>query len=251
MAKWDRMGNVSALTRKTAEEIVTQAAKAGHTIRVVHGKDSNRGNTEHYSGYATDYMTFSDSRLSGTNRAIGDWVAEYVWKHRKRLRVRWIIWRQRIRSTSPGKSGQWEGMANRGSPTANHMDHVHLYQAAGTYVPPSGSKPKPSKPKPKPSKPKPSKPAGKGIVTVKRGDTLSKIAAAASTSVKALVLLNGIKDPNRIAAGQRLYTRWVVSKGQTLSYIAGRAGTTSTRLASLNGIKDPNKIKAGQLIRLP
>lgn len=40
--------------------------------------------------------------------------------------------------------------------------------------------------------------------TVKKGDTLSKIAAANNTTVNKLVELNNIKDPNRIVVGQTL-----------------------------------------------
>ncbi|MGA5489553.1 LysM peptidoglycan-binding domain-containing protein [Streptomyces pseudogriseolus] len=40
--------------------------------------------------------------------------------------------------------------------------------------------------------------------TVKSGDTLGEIAAAHGTTVKALASLNGISDPNRIAAGKVL-----------------------------------------------
>lgn len=40
------------------------------------------------------------------------------------------------------------------------------------------------------------------IYTVKKGDTLSKIAARYGTSVSALVSANGIKNPNVIHVGQ-------------------------------------------------
>jgi hypothetical protein len=37
--------------------------------------------------------------------------------------VEYVIWQQRI-ITSP--TGAWKPMADRGSVTANHMDHVHV-----------------------------------------------------------------------------------------------------------------------------
>lgn len=40
--------------------------------------------------------------------------------------------------------------------------------------------------------------------TVKRGDTLGAIATRFNTTVKALAAANGIKDPDRIAVGQKL-----------------------------------------------
>lgn len=110
-----------------------------------------------------------------------------------------------------------------------------------------------STPKPPTTPPptKPTVPSGSGVYTVRSGDTLGGIAKAHQTSVKALVLLNGIADPDRIDVGQKLYTRWVVSRGQTLGVIAKRAGTTVSRLVSLNKINDPDRITVGQLIRLP
>lgn len=90
-----------------------------------------------------------------------------------------------------------------------------------------------------------------GRYTVRPGDTLGEIARTYRTSVGALVLLNGISNPNRIDVGQRIYTRWVVSSGQTLSEIASRASTSVSRLVQLNGLSNPNHITVGQLIRLP
>ncbi|MEU0624966.1 peptidoglycan-binding protein [Streptomyces rubiginosohelvolus] len=43
-----------------------------------------------------------------------------------------------------------------------------------------------------------------GTYTVKKGDTLSGIAAAHKTTAAVLVKLNGIKDPNKLAVGQKL-----------------------------------------------
>ncbi|GAA4688200.1 N-acetylmuramoyl-L-alanine amidase [Streptomyces youssoufiensis] len=52
-----------------------------------------------------------------------------------------------------------------------------------------------------------SKPGGGpsgGTYTVRKGDTLSSIARAHKTTVAKLVQLNGLKDPDRIAVGQKL-----------------------------------------------
>ncbi|MFG3244194.1 peptidoglycan-binding protein [Streptomyces sp. NPDC048157] len=43
-----------------------------------------------------------------------------------------------------------------------------------------------------------------GTYTVKKGDTLSSVAAAHKTTVAALVKLNGLKDPNKLSVGQKL-----------------------------------------------
>ncbi|MGW1185885.1 LysM peptidoglycan-binding domain-containing protein [Streptomyces drozdowiczii] len=47
-------------------------------------------------------------------------------------------------------------------------------------------------------------PSTTGTYTVKSGDTLSEIAAAHGTTTTALASLNGIKDPNKLGAGQKL-----------------------------------------------
>ena len=70
----------------------------------------------HPSGLAVDYMV-------GSNTALGDAIAEYHIAHWDELGVEYIIWQQRMLS-SP--DGSWKGMENRGSATANHMDHPHV-----------------------------------------------------------------------------------------------------------------------------
>lgn len=118
------------------------------------------------------------------------------------------------------------------------------------------SKPAPCpKPKPTPT-PKPTTQAS--TYTVKKGDTLSGIAARHKTTVAELVRLNGIKNPNLIYPGQILKLSGVapgpiyytVKKGDTLSGIAARYGTTYQKLAKTNNIKNPNLIYPGQKIRI-
>lgn len=94
--------------------------------------------------------------------------------------------------------------------------------------------------------------------TVKRGDTLSGIAKKYGTTVANLQKLNGISNPNKIYAGQKLKISgstpakqyYTVKRGDTLSGIAAKYGTSVNRLASLNGIKNPNLIRVGQKLRV-
>ena len=58
-----------------------------------------------------------------SDRAKGDAVAQYVIDNAARFRVEYVIWKQRIYLVS---SGSWRAMEDRGSPTANHMDHPHV-----------------------------------------------------------------------------------------------------------------------------
>ncbi len=96
---------------------------------------------------------------------------------------------------------------------------------------------------------------------VRRGDTLTKIAARYGTTVNALVQLNGISNADRIYEGQVLCVRagsagmpsgcartYVVERGDTLTEIAVRFGTTVNALVQLNGIRNPDRIYEGQVL---
>lgn len=75
---------------------------------------------DHPSGRAIDFMLPSWSSASGID--LGNQVVAYVQAHAAEWNVDYIIFRQRI--WFPGSG--WRAMADRGSPTANHMDHVHV-----------------------------------------------------------------------------------------------------------------------------
>ena len=72
------------------------------------------GGGDHATGRAVDIMVDS---------ATGDKIAAFLQKNRADLGIEYLIWKQRI--WRPSTSGNWRGMDDRGSPTANHMDHVH------------------------------------------------------------------------------------------------------------------------------
>jgi len=72
------------------------------------------GGGDHATGRALDIMV---------DPATGDQIAAFLQKHRAELGIHYLIWQQRI--WRPSTSGSWRGMSDRGSPTANHMDHVH------------------------------------------------------------------------------------------------------------------------------
>lgn len=71
-------------------------------------------NDEHGTGQATDIMI--------ANAAQGDAIAAWVQAHVGQFNVKYLIWQQRY--WAPGEG--WRLMEDRGSPTANHMDHVHV-----------------------------------------------------------------------------------------------------------------------------
>ncbi len=69
---------------------------------------------DHGTGHAVDVM------ITGSGQ--GDAVASFVMANAGAFHVKYVIWQQRI--WMPG--GSWRLMEDRGSPTQNHMDHVHI-----------------------------------------------------------------------------------------------------------------------------
>ena len=115
--------------------------------------------------------------------------------------------------------------------------------------------------------------------TVKRGDTLSKIALNYGTTVNAIVTTNGIKNPNLIYAGEILripvnsstrmiqtlsidtsevnqmehdcgHCIYTVENGDTLSQIALQHNVSVDEIVELNQLKNRNLIYVGQKLRI-
>ena len=106
---------------------------------------------------------------------------------------------------------------------------------------------------------------GSIIYTVQRGNTLRQIAKAYGVTVKHIVEINNIQNPNLIYPGEKLRITesinttvnpvtqnnyYTVKLGDTLSEIARRYGVTVRYLANLNGIRNPNLIYPGQIIKV-
>ena len=72
---------------------------------------------DHPSGRALDAMVSS----SGLGQQIANWVRANA----SRLGVSEVIFAQRIWTVQRGGEG-WRSMSDRGSPSANHYDHVHI-----------------------------------------------------------------------------------------------------------------------------
>lgn len=93
--------------------------------------------------------------------------------------------------------------------------------------------------------------------TVKRGDTLGKIARDHDVSVADLVDANSLPNPDLIRIGQVLVIPGaesepevvhVVVRGDTLGKIAGKYGSTVSALVEVNQIANANVIRIGQNI---
>lgn len=124
-----KLGNIQSATRSISKEIFDATKAAGHEIWYMWGMGSS---SEHATGRALDLMV--------RNEAAGDWIRNYIWTNRQRLRLQHVIWEQHITSTvtSPGVRRK---MADRGSVTENHYDHVHVLFFAGSYVAPGSTSP--------------------------------------------------------------------------------------------------------------
>lgn len=75
------------------------------------------GPSDHPDGNAIDVMTMDDTE-SGRD------IAEHFRANHDDLGVKYVIYQQMI--ASPSSNWEWRPMEDRGSPTANHMDHVHI-----------------------------------------------------------------------------------------------------------------------------
>ncbi|MCF2587671.1 ligand-binding protein SH3 [Brevibacterium sp. UCMA 11752] len=82
-------------------------------VKTYGGVRPGSGTSDHYTGGAVDIM------ITGST---GDRIAEYLIQNSGALNVKYVIWEQRI--WNPGSG--WSSMEDRGSPTDNHFDHVHV-----------------------------------------------------------------------------------------------------------------------------
>ena len=99
------------------------------------------------------------------------------------------------------------------------------------------------------------------IYTVKKGDTLFRIAERYGTTVQRLVDANGLTRPNNLAVGQNLFiptetpsslNTYTVVRGDTMYLISQRLGISLQELINANPqITNPNLINIGQVINIP
>lgn len=83
---------------------------------------------DHPSGRAVDIMMPNGGK--GTDVELGTEIAKYFQDHAEDFGIEYLIWRQRMWiAGTPTRS--WVHMSDRGSPTANHMDHVHITVKTG------------------------------------------------------------------------------------------------------------------------
>ena len=111
-----------------ADNLRTLVMKNWPQITTIGGRRAEDGFGEHSSGNAIDIMIPGYDSTEG--KALGDAVLAMLQANGKALDVNGIIWRQ----TSYGYGGgltSGKGMSDRGSPTQNHMDHLHVILGSG------------------------------------------------------------------------------------------------------------------------
>lgn len=87
------------------------------------------GYNEHSSGQALDVMIPGWNTPQG--KALGDQISQYVLSHSKELGVDYTIWQH----GQHNPDGSFQMYGDRGSPTQNHMDHVHIHTTKGDVSP--------------------------------------------------------------------------------------------------------------------
>ena len=108
-------GAIRPQAQTAADAVVSNVpGAAGITIGGTRPSAADPGG--HPSGLALDYMVMSDT-------ALGNAIVQYHIDNWETLGVDYLIYRQRYLA-SPG--GTWSYMEDRGSATANHMDHPHV-----------------------------------------------------------------------------------------------------------------------------
>lgn len=130
-----KLGDVDPETRAIAKELYDVGRANSHEIWFMWG---DGGGEEHGSGNALDLMV--------RNEAAGDFLRNYIWTHRARLRLIHVIWEQHITSTRV-QPGVRRKMDDRGDVTENHYDHIHVWFYPGPYRPLESATPT-TKPKP-------------------------------------------------------------------------------------------------------
>lgn len=93
--------------------------------------------------------------------------------------------------------------------------------------------------------------------TVKKGDTLERVANRLDSDVAELAKLNKLKKPYRLQPGQTLRgpgssaKAYVVGRGDTVAEIARRFSVSESELRSANGLRRGASVAPGRKLRLP
>ena len=81
---------------------------------------------EHPKGRACDFMLNADGQTPSEEQIRRGWyISEWARENADDLGIMYVIYRQQIWDVRRGDT-DWRDMADRGSITENHFDHVHI-----------------------------------------------------------------------------------------------------------------------------
>jgi TP901 family phage tail tape measure protein len=123
-----RTGSEQGLTQTSigAKRAIESAFPA---IKSIGGYRPPDGYNEHSSGQALDVMIPDWGSSAG--KSYGDQVAKYLIDNASALGIDYVLWQQRQWNAD----GTSSAMGDRGSPTENHMDHVHAHTIKSPQLP--------------------------------------------------------------------------------------------------------------------
>ncbi|MDR0452639.1 MAG: LysM peptidoglycan-binding domain-containing protein [Treponema sp.] len=108
------------------------------------------------------------------------------------------------------------------------------------------------------------------VHVIQRGETIYSIARSYGANIQDILSLNGIQDPRKVQAGQRIripggvvppdgpgqvpaagYTEYQVVRGDSLFGIARKHGISLQELRAANGLREDYVLKAGDRLKIP
>lgn len=104
------------------------------------GSGWRTGSTEHSSGRAIDIIATENTMQAPTEeeRAAAMAMIDWLIEHGDELKIQWILFsrdgKPRTESYNMDR-GSWNQLADRGSISANHVDHFHIYFKEGATWP--------------------------------------------------------------------------------------------------------------------
>lgn len=210
-----KLGSITGPTKSKSKELYDAAKAAGHEIWYMWGKGTS---SEHATGRALDLMV--------RNEAAGDWIRNYIWKNRQRLRLQHVIWEQHITSTVT-QPGVRRKMADRGSVTENHYDHVHVLFFEGTYQKPGSEN---DSVDPAPDKKKTNEEVAREVIAGKWGNghtRTQRLYGAGYNPNEIQRLVNKMLDGDKVEAKKKTVSQLAAE------VIDGKWGTDADRVARL------------------
>ena len=148
---WDYLDAVRAAV--TEGEPIVAVVRGGKVLAHVQrfadavSKSTGAESFGTYPGHDPSIERALDIFVPVNSATLGNAIAAFAIDNLERYGIWYLIYRQRI--YNPKIADRWRDMEDRGSPTQNHFDHVHIsFEATAAKLP--ADPPKPPDPKPQP-----------------------------------------------------------------------------------------------------